>query len=290
MIYNKYTCEVSHPQLRREFIGSSDASAIMGVSPWDTPLTLWETKLGLKPPKDINYSMARGIELEQAARDHIFSVTGIKFFPKRVFSNEYPWMMANLDGMSESYSESLEIKCPGDKDHLTALSGKVPEKYFFQMQHQMIVTGHTQMYYLSYNEINPVILVIPFCPIYQKQLILNEEKFYKCLEDFIEPEKTERDYIKRNDVAWREAALRYQTTHEYHKQIERELEDARKALIEMAESQSSTGCGVKVVKSMRKGNVQYSKIPEIQHIDLDYYRSMPTLQWRIITNGENNVS
>ena len=36
------------PETRRNFIGGSDAPAIMGVSPWDTPYTCWEKKVGLR--------------------------------------------------------------------------------------------------------------------------------------------------------------------------------------------------------------------------------------------------
>src|SRR6185295_476253 len=150
MTYDKHTCEVGHPALRREFIGSSDASAIMGVSPWDTPLTLWETKVGLRPAKDLSFAMARGIELEQEARNYISEKTGIEFHPTRIFSQEYPWMMANLDGISVCEQYSVEIKCPGAADHACAIAGVVPEKYLPQLIHQMIVTGHKIMYYLSY--------------------------------------------------------------------------------------------------------------------------------------------
>ncbi len=164
MTYDKYTCEVGHPALRREFVGSSDASAIMGVSPWDTPLTLWETKLGLRPAKDLSYAMARGIELESEARAYISEKTGIKFAPARIFSDEYPFMMANLDGLSECGQYSVELKCPGLLDHAKAIAGVVPEKYFPQLQHQMIVSGHKIMYYLSYMPGDPIIVKVEYFP------------------------------------------------------------------------------------------------------------------------------
>ncbi len=292
MTYDKYTCEVGHPALRREFIGSSDAAAIMGVSPWDTPLSLWETKLGLRPPKDLSFAMERGIQLEQEAREYISLKTGISFKPIRMFKDPIfscHFMMANLDGLSECGKYSVEIKCPGIADHSKAISGIVPEKYMPQLQHQMIVTGHKMMYYLSYMPDDPVILKVEADEEYQKTLIEKEKEFFKCLEDFREPEKTEKDYTKRNDVAWREAAHRYCALKQMSEEINGQVEDARRSLLSLTNGRSTEGCGVKVIKSSRKGSVQYSKIPNLQDVDLDNYRSEPVEQWKILTTGDENA-
>ncbi len=288
MTYDKYTCEVGHPGLRREFIGSSDASAIMGVSPWDTALSLWETKLGLRMPKNLSFAMARGIELEQAARDKMQELTGMEFKPKRIFSQEYPYMMANLDGISEFDQYSVEIKCPGSADHASAIAGVVPTKYYPQLQHQMIVSGHKIMYYMSYTPNDPIVLKVEADEDYQRDLIEKEREFFNCLRNFKEPEKIDRDYSKRSDTCWRDAAQKYIGLSSMKKQLDEQVEEARNALLLLAGDQSSEGCGVKVIKSSRKGNVQYAKIPDLQNVDLEYYRSPPTETWRILTNGDQN--
>jgi putative phage-type endonuclease len=289
MTYNKYTCEVGHPDLRREFIGSSDASAIMQVSPWDTRLTLWETKLGLRPAKDISYAMAEGIKQEENARKYISDITGIQFYPDRIFSEKYPFMMANLDGMSECRQYSVEIKCPGIIDHSKAIAGIVPEKYIPQLQHQMIVSGHKIMYYLSYYRDNPVILKVEQDLDYQEKLIEAEKEFYQNLLTFTEPTKCDRDYVKRTDASWRDAAHKYTGLKKMCDELNEQLEEAKTNLLLMAQDKSTEGCGVKVIKSSRKGTVQYSKIPELQYIDLDYYRSCPVEHWKILTSGENDA-
>ncbi len=120
-------------------------------------------------------------------------------------------------------------------------------------------------------------------------MIEAEKEFYKNLQDFTEPAKTDKDYIKRNDVAWRDASLKYIGLLSMYKQLEEQLSEARETLLTLAEDSSCVGCGVKVIKSSRKGNVQYSKIPELQHVDLDYYRSPPIEQWKILTTGEENA-
>lgn len=288
MTYDKFTCEVSHPALRREYIGSSDASAIMGVSPWDTPLSLWETKLGLRPAKDLSYAMARGIELESEAREKMVYLTGSEYKPTRVFSEDYSFMMANLDGLSTCGLYSVEIKCPGNVDHSKAIAGIVPEKYYPQLQHQMIVTGHKMMYYMSYSPNDPIVLKVEADEEYQQKLIEKEKEFYQCILEFREPDKTDRDYSKRSDVSWRDAAQKFISLKNMKEEIESQLEESRKSLLIMAGDRSTEGCGVKVVKSSRKGNIQYSKIPDLQNVDLDYYRSPPTEQWKILTTGDEN--
>ncbi len=263
----------------------------MGVSPWDTPLTLWETKLGLRQPKDLTYAMARGIELEQAARDKMKELTGIEFKPRRIFKDPIfylHFMMANLDGISECANYSVEIKCPGAADHASAIAGVVPTKYYPQLQHQMIVSGHKIMYYMSYTHNDPIVLKVEADGDYQKDLIEKEIAFFNCLQNFKEPEKIDRDYSKRSDPCWRDAAQKYIGLSSMKKQLDDQVEEARQELLILAGDQSSEGCGVKVIKLSRKGSIQYSKIPDLQHVDLDYYRSSPTETWRILTNGDED--
>ncbi len=64
---------------RRGGIGSSDAAAIMGVSPWRTPKEVWEEKVYGTSVIIDNSAMARGRELEPIARtwfEETMNVTG----------------------------------------------------------------------------------------------------------------------------------------------------------------------------------------------------------------------
>lgn len=49
---------------RRSGIGGSDAAAILGLSPWATPLTVWLDKTGRSAPKEETEAMRIGTELE----------------------------------------------------------------------------------------------------------------------------------------------------------------------------------------------------------------------------------
>lgn len=65
---------------RRKFIGSSDAAAICGLSPWRTPVDVWLEKTGRKDPDDISGKKAirRGKMLEPVIREVIAQEAGIE--------------------------------------------------------------------------------------------------------------------------------------------------------------------------------------------------------------------
>lgn len=60
---------------RTKFLGGSDAAAVMGLSPWATPLELWQQKTGRKPKvpptKAQMRRYARGHKLEPFIRDMV---------------------------------------------------------------------------------------------------------------------------------------------------------------------------------------------------------------------------
>lgn len=63
---------------RRTGIGGSDAAAVLGLSPWATPLTVWLDKTGRAEPKDETESMRIGTELEDYVARSYSRETGRK--------------------------------------------------------------------------------------------------------------------------------------------------------------------------------------------------------------------
>src|SRR5271169_3503351 len=116
--------------LRKTKITATDASILMakgGSYFGKTPFTLYNDKVSDEPKKAPNEAMQRGTRLEPIARELFELQTGIAMEPKVVVKD---WAMASLDGMSYNGDLILEIKCPGSRDHATALQGKVPEHYY----------------------------------------------------------------------------------------------------------------------------------------------------------------
>ncbi len=182
-------------RLRRNYIGASDAPAIMGVSPWTTPAQLYRQKVGLDIVEK-TFMMQRGNELEEEARYIFCNEMQLSVYPVRVLHDKIHYMMASMDGLSFDRKIALEIKCPGKKDHEIAASGEIPEKYFPQLQHQMETLDIDEMFYMSYSKAAYYILKMNRDLQYCKTLVEKEARFYECLKNSIEPDGEEWTTIK----------------------------------------------------------------------------------------------
>lgn len=138
---------------RNEGIGASDAASIMGVSPWKTYDQLLMEKVNRIDLIPENDNMRFGKEKEEEARLLFESMTGhIVFGDKKIVHPEFSWIRATLDGLSDDGKIMVEIKTANKADHFFAFNKMVPEKYYPQCQHQMLVTGLEKMYYFSYRK------------------------------------------------------------------------------------------------------------------------------------------
>ena len=164
--------------LRKTKITATDASIIMGVSPWKTCAELYWEKISENRENIVTKAMQRGIDLEPIARELFIIKHGVEVHPKVVIKD---WAMASLDGMDFSGEIIVEIKCAGPKDHATALSGKIPDHYYPQLQHQLYVTGVQLIYYFSFDGFDGVTIPILRNEEYIKEMIGEEWKFYQYL-------------------------------------------------------------------------------------------------------------
>jgi putative phage-type endonuclease len=269
---------------RKTRIGASDAASIMGVG-FSTPLELWKEKLGIVV-KECTPRMQRGTDLEPIAREAFIREHGIFVAPTVIESREHPWMFASLDGLSYDGKTLVEIKCPGAADHATALSGKIPEKYFPQLQHQMLVLNLQMMYYFSFDGSRGVTVLVHADSEYQRDLVAKEKEFYKKLITFEQPELTDRDYIQKTDPDFLYHVHEYRKLLVKEKEIEQLKESHRNSIVHLANQQNVEGGGVRVQQVTRRGIVDYSAIPEIKGVDLEKYRK-PSFQSVRITEVES---
>lgn len=264
--------------LRKTKITATDAAIIMGASHWKTRIQLYHEKLSDDSPTPPNERMQRGIDLEPVARE-LFSLThGIMIEPKVVIKD---WAMASLDGIDYLGKTIVEIKCPGEKDHSIALSGKVPDHYYPQLQHQMYVCDVPEMYYFSFDGVDGVTVKVPRDEEYIGKMITEEFKFYMCLQEKKPPEPQEGDYLERNDEIWEQCASQWMSITSQIKDLEKEEEELRKQLIFLSGESNTKGGGISLCQVIRKGNVEYAKIPELKGVNLDQYRKGSISSWRL---------
>jgi len=269
-------------EFRKDKVGASDAPVIMEVSPWKTQYQLWLEKLSIiENAQKSNWAMDRGNNLEAAALQAFCLEKGIEMSPDVMIHRDHKWMMASLDGTNEFGTSAVEIKCPGKEDHAKALAGKIPDKYIPQLQHQLEVLGLDMIYYFSFDGSNGVTIEVNRDDKYIKNLVKKELEFFECLQSFVAPKLVDRDYQSKKDDLWLEASSEWKVISKQLKALETKEKELRDNLIAMSNKQNSIGGGVKLTRSLRKGNVDYSKIPELELIDLDGYRKDPIEVWRI---------
>lgn len=170
-------------EYRKSHIMATDASIIMRKNPWQTPKDLWQLKLGMVPPVAVNDAMRRGQDLEPSARSIACSEIGLQFYPCVVEHDDRSWQAASLDGLTESGSYILEIKCPNNATHdFSVREQGIHNYYWCQMQHQMSVTETPMGYYFSYrpeHETPWVIIEVKADDEFISMMNKEEERFYK---------------------------------------------------------------------------------------------------------------
>ena len=131
-------------EARSKGLGGSDVAAICGISPWRTPLQVWEAKRGLSEPQEDNPAMFWGRTLEPVIRQKYSDETGRQvLIPDGILTHpEYPWMLGNLDGVTPD-NRVVEIKTAGYPTGWGEPgTDAVPMPYLFQCQYYLILTGY----------------------------------------------------------------------------------------------------------------------------------------------------
>lgn len=267
--------------LRRTKITSADASAIMGVSKWSSAYSIWLDKLGFGEPKQDNFAMQRGRELEPIARELFINETGIMVVPEVIFSNEYDFMMSSLDGIDFSKEVICEIKVPGQEDHQMALDGVIPEHYMPQLNHQMITAGVKKCFYVSFTPASYKILEVYLNEEEAKTLIKKEKEFFNCIQNLTPPPFTEKDYIQRSDQEWTTRAKKLKQLTQQRKELEMEEEMIKKELIELSGGFNCQSEEIKLSKVIRLGSIDYKNVDELKNVNLNAHRKPNTIYYRI---------
>lgn len=263
---------------RQKGLGSSDAPVVMLASPWKTPYQLWQEKTGQEVKHQENtYILDKGHAMEPKARA-LYEIMDNTSYPPVNMQHDVEFLRASLDGYNEEKNIILEIKYAGKEDHENAANGIVPEKYYWQLQHQLLVSGAQMVKYISFDgsTIN-VVEVLPDTKD-QKKLFKELLKFWNLVETKEEPELTDKDYIKVEDELLDERFRDWEAAKDALKSAEELVKHYQELILENPlVKDRSVSCGDFRVKSVvRKGNVNYKIIPQLQGLDLEQYRGKPS--------------
>lgn len=176
---------------RRQSIGGSDASAILGMNTYCSPYTVWADKLGKLPPKEDNEAMRLGRDLEEYVAKRFTEETGKKVRRENniIINPDFPYAHANVDRLVVGEDAGLECKTTSIMNLKKFKNGEYPENYYVQCVHYLMVTG-AQRWYLGV-----LILGIGFkCFVIErdeeeiKALAKSEEAFWEYVKSETPPE------------------------------------------------------------------------------------------------------
>lgn len=284
---------------RHKGIGSSDAAAILGLSPWKTKLQLFNEKIQAEPEKErSSYITDKGNEFEPKVRSLYETLTGESFAPALCALETHPFMRASLDGRSVDKKLIIEIKLSGREDWEGAKAGKVPEKYMPQIQHQLMVSGADKCIYLSYlyekgaksvtSEKLATVDVYPDLA-FQEKLFKAEMDFWAGVESKKAPEAGPDDYKVLRAAGMTDKVKNWKDTKAKIDQLTEHLEVLREEILAEAEKMDHdrVRClDVNMVKVTKVGAVQYKNIPELKGVNLDAYRGKSSTSWRMEISKE----
>lgn len=135
-------------KFRKNYIGGSDAAAIIGLNPFVTPYSLWAEKTGRLPEREDNEAMRQGRDLEQYVADRFTEETGLLTTKtsEMYFNSDFPFAMANIDRWIEEGVVGLECKTTSALNLKSFKGGEYPQNYYVQCVHYMAVTGAKKWY------------------------------------------------------------------------------------------------------------------------------------------------
>lgn len=246
--------------LRKEKIGASDISSIMGHSPWRSAYDLWQVKMGMKE-EFFNSSMQHGVDNEFHALRFVEHKLGIELESAVFLHDAYSYALASLDGISKKGDVIVEVKCPGVKSHAKHKSNGIPLHYQEQIQWQMFVTGIKQAVFASWYEGD----------LYMKEVIFNKEMiesmlenadhfYYKHMLKKIPPSEQESPYENIEEEEFISITKRFKELTDLVEGIEREKEDLKKQIIEFSGGYQVKTPYIKVRNSIRKGSIDEERL------------------------------
>ena len=134
--------------LRHQYIGGSDAAAVVGMNSWVSPYALWAEKTGRLPGFDGNLATEVGTYLEEFVAQKFAAETGkkVRRSNQSWFNDQYPWAIANIDREIVGEDAGLEIKTTSELNTQKFKGGEYPANYYCQCMHYMAVTGKQRWY------------------------------------------------------------------------------------------------------------------------------------------------
>lgn len=282
---------------RRKGLGASDASIVMGVSPYKTRRQLWENKLKLRPDDGESFITELGHKFEPRARAKFAIENGIDLKSDICMTHElFPWLRASLDGHCEKERVFAEIKMVGKVKMEWLKANRRPlDEHVPQVQQQFLVTKYERGFYIAYclDEKKQTLVDYVAFPVQADRKYIDKELF-PALKDFwtlvetqVAPELEKRDeyeFVGPEIVKIEQDFLKAKAEFDAAETKFSELQEKIKSL---AATHARVRLGkITVTKSVTKGNVDYKSVPQLKGVDLEPFRGKPVTRVTIRAGKE----
>ena len=251
----------SFNEFRKKHIGASDIPIIMGLSPWNDSMYLWQLKIGQIEPEEPNERMKRGVAMEPSAREAYIAQTGNIVAPMdNIIWKEWDIASCSLDGVNMNGELIIEIKCPyGSKTLVLAKEGKIEKNYYAQVQWQLMISkANVCHFWVWHPEKGNALLMIDSNLEFQKLALQSAKKFWEAVNSDFSPDpnflsqeikacldkveivaKPDREYIEikeptalKKKEKWKEVKAAVDEAKMILKELEVTLDDIEHELID----------------------------------------------------------
>ena len=265
-------------QWRHEGITATDTPTIMGLNPYKTPWRLWAEKTMFVKTPDLSQvpAVRWGNEYEDVAREIYEAKTNDILLPYCAEFEGNRVFRASFDGI-DRYGCPVEIKCPGTKtlDDVKAngTESQAYQRYWGQVQHQMLVAEAPRGYLVFYDHAANDVLVfeIERDDAFLADVLEKGMAFYRNVVDRIEPPRdlTKDLFVPKDEEQIKTWMYHAQTLNGLQKEIEahkaemarlqERVEASKEALIVLMgeEEYLADYGGVAITRSVVAGRVDY---------------------------------
>lgn len=264
---------------RARVYGASDAAAMLDISPYKSRAQLLHEKATgeIAPVSDwLQHLFAAGHAAEAAIMPELEARVGEPLY--NLVGEIDNHIAASFDGITYDHKTIVEHKLLRDSDasrkrHDMAARGELAEHDMAQVQQQLLVSGAERCLFCVSDGTAATLAIAEIRPA--------PEWFVRILGGW---KQFTADLAAYEDTAFLEAAAEWRAIKTQQTAIDAAEKAARQRLEAIGEAsgrKTLTGGGITLSCTERKGNVDYSKIPELQGVDLERYRKAGSTYWKI---------
>ncbi len=173
---------------KKHSLGSTSCSILMNLNRYETVKTLWHALNGNKISVKNEIEVEHGRNTEDDARIALEKHVGEKFTPKCGIHEEYAFISASLDGITEDGKIICEIKSPFNFHNFSNQLKKITPMYYAQIQHQLEVSKAELAIFWTYFEKNHGMHIIYPNKEFIHEMLYREKYFYSCYINKSEPD------------------------------------------------------------------------------------------------------